>query len=48
MRVSTVLKREDGRAIHIRKSSRVEPQQKEIYAALDLPQTIGKTQKAII
>ena len=48
VRISTVLKREDGRAIHIRKSSRVEPQQKEIYAALDLPQTIGKTQKAII
>ena len=48
MRVSTVLKREDGRAIHIRKSTRAEPQQKEIYAELGLPQTIGKTQKAII
>jgi len=48
MRVSTILKREDGKAIHIRKSTRAEPVQKEIYAALGLPQKIGKTQKAII
>lgn len=48
MRVSTVLKSEDGRVIHIRKSSRAEPQQNEIYSALGLPQKIGKTQKAII
>jgi len=48
MRVSTILKREDGRVIHIRKSTRVEPVQKEIYAALGLPQRICKIQKAII
>jgi transposase len=48
MRVSTILKREDGRAIHIRKSTRAELEQKEIYTALGLPKTIGKTQKAII
>ena len=48
MRVSTILKREDGRAIHIRKSTRAELEQKGIYAALGLPKTIGKTQKAII
>jgi hypothetical protein len=47
-RVSTILKREDGKVIHIRKSTKAEPQQREIYAALGLPQTIGKTQKAII
>ena len=48
MRVSTTLKREDGRAIHIRKSSRAESNHKEIYDALDLPQQLGKTLKAII
>ena len=48
MRVSTTMKREDGRAIHIRKSSRAESSQKEIYEALDLPQQLGKTLKAII
>ena len=48
MRVSTTMKREDGRAIHIRKSSRAESSQKEIYDALDLPQQLGKTLKAII
>ena len=48
MRVSTTLKREDGRVIHIRKSSRAESNHKEIYDALDLPQQLGKTLKAII
>ena len=48
MRVSTTLKREDGRVIHIRKSSRAESNHKEIYDALDLPQQPGKTLKAII
>lgn len=48
MRVSTTLKREDGRVIHIRKSSRPEPNHKEIYDALDLPHQLGKTLKAII
>jgi len=48
MRVSTTLKRQDGRVIHIRKSSRPEPNHKEIYDALDLPHQPGKTLKAII
>ncbi|RLB76205.1 MAG: IS1634 family transposase [Deltaproteobacteria bacterium] len=48
MRVSTTLKREDGRVVHIRKSSRAELNHKEIYDALDLPQQLGKTLKAII
>ncbi len=48
MRVSTTLKREDGRVVHIRKSSRAESNHKEIYDALDLPQQLGKTLKAII
>ena len=48
MRVSTTLKREDGRVVHIRKSSRAESNQKEIYDALDLPQQPGTTLKAII
>ncbi|MBW1857032.1 MAG: IS1634 family transposase, partial [Deltaproteobacteria bacterium] len=48
MRVSTTMKREDGRVVHIRKSSRAESNHKEIYDALDLPQQPGKTLKAII
>ena len=48
MRVSTTLKREDGKVVHIRKSSRAESNHKEIYDALDLPQQLGKTLKAII
>lgn len=48
MRVSTTLKREDGKVVHIRKSSRPEPNHKEIYDALGLPHQVGKTLKAII
>lgn len=48
MRVSTTVKREDGRVIHIRKSSRPEPHHKEIYDALGFPHQVGKTLKAII
>ena len=48
MRISTTVKREDGKVIHIRKSSRPEPNHKEIYEALDLPSQVGKTLKAIM
>ena len=44
----TVLKREDSKVVHIRKSSTAEVNHKEIYDALDLPQQLGKTLKAII
>jgi len=42
------VKREDGRVIHIRKSSRPEPNHKEIYDALGFPHHVGKTVKAIV
>jgi len=48
MRISTTVKREDGKVIHIRKSSRPESNHKEIYDALDLPSQAGKTLKAIM
>ena len=48
MRVSTTLKRDDGRVVHIRKSSRAESNHKEIYDALGLPQQLGKTLKGIV
>jgi Transposase DDE domain len=48
MRISTTLKREDGRVVHLRKSSRAELNHKEIYDALGLSHKLGKTTKAII
>ena len=48
MRISTTMKREDGKVIYIRKSSRPEPNHKEIYKAMDLPSQVGKTLKAIM
>ncbi len=48
MRVSTTLKREDGKVVHIRKSSRAESNHKEIYRALGLSHEPGKIMKAII
>ena len=48
MRVSTTLKQEDGKVVHIRKTSRAESNHKEIYNALDLSHKPGKVMKAII
>jgi len=48
IRISTILKREDGRVVHIRKSSRPELNHKEIYDAIGLPHQVGKTLKVII
>jgi hypothetical protein len=48
VRISTTLKKEDGKVVHIRKSSRSEQKHKEIYDALNLPPQLGKTLKAII
>ena len=47
-RISTTIKREDGKTIHIRKSSRPEPIHIRIYNALNLPQQAGKTIKTIL
>jgi transposase len=48
VRVTTTLQRRDGRTIHVRKASRPEPHQQEIYAALDLSPNPGGTQKTIM
>jgi transposase len=48
VRITTTMKREDGRVIHIRKSSRPEPVHTRIYDALHLSHRPGKTIKTIL
>jgi len=47
-RNSTTQKREDGKVIHIRKSSRPEPHQKVIYDALNIAPVPGRMVKKIL
>ena len=47
-RVTVVLRREDGKIYHIRKSTRPEPRQQVLYNALGLPHLPGKTEKTLI
>lgn len=48
VRITTTMKRKDGKVIWIRKSSRAELFHKEIYDALNLPYQPGKTVKSIL
>lgn len=48
VRITTTMKREDGKAIHIRKSTKPEPFHTKIYDALHLPHHPGKTVKTIL
>lgn len=48
VRITTTMKRDDGKIIHIRKSGRLEIFHKRIYDALCLPQRPGKTVKTIL
>ena len=48
LRVSTTMKREDGKVIHIRKSTKAEPAHQAIYDALNLPHQPGRTVKAVL
>lgn len=48
MRLTTTMKRDDGKVIHIRKSSRPEPFHLKIYDALKLSRRPGKTIKIIL
>jgi transposase len=48
VRLTTTMKRDDGRVIHIRKSSSPEHSHKRIYDALHLSHYPGKTMKAIL
>ncbi len=47
-RMSTTQKTEDGKVIHIRKSSRPEPHQKVIYDALNIASVPGRLVKKIL
>ncbi len=47
-RITVVLKRADGKTLHIRKTTRAEPRQQTIYDALGLSERPGKTEKTII
>ncbi len=47
-RITVSLKREDGKTIHIRKTTQAEPHQKVIYDALGLSSTPGKTRQSIV
>ena len=48
VRVTTTMKRKDGKMIHIRKSSRAELFHKEVYDALGLSYQPGKTVKTVL
>jgi transposase len=48
VRITTTMKRKDGKIIHIRKSSRAELFHKKIYDALNLPYQPGKMVKTIL
>jgi len=47
VRVTTTMKRKDGKTIHIRKSSKVDPPHQAIYDALNLPYQPGRIVKTI-
>ena len=47
-RVTVMLRREDGKTIHLRKATRAEPHQKEIYDALGISPQPGQTQKTLV
>ena len=48
MRITTTMKRDDGKMIYIRKSTRAEPFHVQIYDALNLPHRPGKTIKTVL
>ncbi len=47
-RVTVVMKRADGKTIHLRKATRAEPHQETIYHALGIPMQPGSVQKTIV
>jgi len=48
VRITTTLKRRDGRTVHVRKASRPEPRQQQIHAALKLTANPGGTRQTIV
>ena len=47
-RVTVVMKRADGKTIHLRKATRAEPHQETIYHALGIPMQPGSVQKTVV
>ncbi|MBL7225224.1 MAG: IS1634 family transposase [Desulfobacteraceae bacterium] len=47
-RITTTMRRKDGKIIRIRKSSKAEPSHQAIYDALELPHQPGRTTKSIL
>ena len=47
-RVTVVLHRDDGKIYHLRKATRPEPHQQDLYNALGLPHLPGKTEKTLV
>ena len=47
-RITVVLRRQDGKTLHLRKSSRAEPHQKAIYDALGISTQPGQTQRTLV
>ena len=47
-RATIELERADGATVHVRKSSRAEPRQRDIYDALGIPARPGKTEVTVI
>ena len=47
-RVTVVMKRADGKTIHLRKATRAEPHQEAIYQALGIPMQPGSVQKTVV
>ena len=47
-RVTATFRRKDGRTLHVRKASRAEPRQQEIYRALGIDPAPGGIRKTIV
>ncbi len=48
VRITTSMQKENGEAVHIRKSTRPEPRQQIIYDALNLAHYPGRTEKSVV
>jgi hypothetical protein len=47
-RITVVLRREDGKTIHLRKATNAEPRQSVIYKALEISAQPGGVKKTLI
>ncbi|HFD88041.1 MAG TPA: transposase, partial [Gammaproteobacteria bacterium] len=47
-RITVTVTREDGKTLHLRKATRAEPHQKEIYDALDVSAQPGQVQRTLV